>query len=329
MIAIFFSFISFAWSADDFTHQRTFFSMGSKLFLETTGGENFFTNASKELHAFELKISTWETNSTLSKFNKSSKVWHSFDQNIFQALKDSLVCSKFTSGYFHPGLGQLIELWGIREQLKVPTQKKIVTALKQADLSQIEFNDSNFTVRKINNDFWFEEGGFAKGAVMDAIVKLARKTNVLDLYLNFSGQIYSEKKKSVGIANPEKRNAIAAFVDIEKESMSTSGIGVQHFKHQNKSYGHILNPKTGFPVAHILKSVTVIHPENFWADCLSTGLLVMSENKIEFRKWLVDNPKIKVIFIEKDGGKLIAETSCKLKDKIQLKEKFSQINENC
>lgn len=297
--------------------------------MEADREENFFEEASRRLMIFEEQISTWNPKSKLSQFNQTSNVWFPFDQDTYNSLKRSLSCSKLTNGYFHPGLGRLIQLWGMRDQLKIPSPKNIAATLKHSDLSKVEFNDAGFLVRKTNKHFWFEEGGFAKGAAMDNIVKQARKVVGKDLYLNFSGQVFSEKKRSVGIANPTKRDSIAVFVEIEKESMSTSGIGVQHFKHQNKIYGHIINPQTGFPVAHALKSVTVIHSENYWADCLSTGLLVMSENKTEFKNWLSANPEIKVVLLEKKDGKLTAETSCNLKNKIRTTEQFSQINENC
>lgn len=309
--------------------ERTFFVMGSEIALFSDRGDSFYDEASKSLQSFEKNISTWKKESRLSQFNQTSKNWVQFDQQSYQALKDSFACSKLTDGYFHPGLGQLIQLWGLRDKLKIPSSKEIELALLHTNLSSLTFNDSELKIIKRNKLFWFEEGGFAKGAAMDAIVKLAQKTKGDELFLNFSGQIYSEKKREVGIADPEKRDSVAGLINIEKESLSTSGISVQHFNHNNIIYGHVLNPKTGFPLSHTFKSMTVIHPENVWADCLSTGLLVMSENIVEFKKWMLAHPEIKVILLEKKEEKIIAETSCGLKNKIRMNPKVSQINENC
>lgn len=317
-----------AMDLNDHANQRAFFAMGSKFELFSDRGEYFFYEASKSLHAFEKNISTWKKTSSLSVFNQSQE-WVQFDSLSFNALKNSLACSMLTKGYFHPGMGQLIEQWGLRDKLKFPFEKDRELALRNSDLTTLLFDDEKLKIKKGNKSFWFEEGGFAKGAAMDAIVDLANKVQSEDLFMNFSGQIYSKKKREIGIADPENRNSAAVLVSIEKESLSTSGIGVQHFSFGNKKFGHILNPITGFPLAHTLKSMTVIHPLNIWADCLSTGLLVMSENINELREWIVGHPDTKVILLEKTAGGLIVETSCGLKNKIRINQKVSQLNENC
>lgn len=322
-----FSFNPAAWSSSAFPGKRVFFAMGSELIIESDRDDIFYNNASSALLAFEKNISTWKKTSTLSLFNQSSNKWIEFDQQSFLTLKNSLACSKLTNGYFHPGLGSLIMLWGLREKLNIPREKERELALASADLSTLTFNDAELKIKKNNKQFWFEEGGFAKGAAMDDIVRIAKKSPGKDLLLNFSGQIYSEQKKEVAIADPEKRDSSAIFISIEKESVSTSGIGLKHFTHENITYGHILNPITGVPLGHTAKSVTVIHPENVWADCLSTGLLVMSENKKELRNWMITHPQIKVILLEKKSGMLTAEVSCGLKMNKNLK--VSQIIENC
>lgn len=331
VLAFIFLFLSSPGNSSE-SAPRTFFAMGSELYLQSERERTavgFYDEASQSVHSFESHISTWKKTSTLSQFNQTANVWVPFQKQSYEALKKSVACSRFTDGAFHPGLGQLIQLWGLRNKLTIPGDESIKAVLKNSELSSISFNDAESKIRKSQKDFWFEEGGFAKGAAMDSLVALAEKSKTHGLFLNFSGQIYSEYKRTVGIADPENRETAALFVELEKESMSTSGIGGQHFKQGKKTYGHILNPRTGYPLEQTLKSVTVIHPENLWADCLSTGLLVMSENKNEFRQWIKNHPEIKVILLEKEKGVLSAQTSCHFKNKLPKKLKASQINENC
>jgi thiamine biosynthesis lipoprotein len=60
--------------------------------------------------------------------------------------------------------------------------------------------------------------------------------------------------------------------------MSTSGSGVQYFRHAGKRYGHILDPRTGWPVDDVL-SVTVLAPTAAEADALSTAFFVLGLEK--------------------------------------------------
>ena len=44
---------------------------------------------------------------------------------------------------------------------------------------------------------------------------------------------------------------------------------------QGRRRSHIIDPRTGEPIAHGLASVTVVHRDGAWADALATGLLVL------------------------------------------------------
>lgn len=329
-----FFFYSSQLLAISYNDEREIFSMGSFLKIEAiashkAGFDQFVTNAANELQRFENGISTWNANSQLSKFNKTAGKWVQFSPDIYNALKLSKVCAALTENHFHPGLGKLINIWGIRNKIKNPDQNLILSILQYSDLKNIKFDERHKKIKKSSKDFWFEEGGFAKGAALDLIVGIAREKKLDDLFLNFSGHLFSLKKKEVGIAHPEKRNVSAAQFVLENASMSTSSIGIQHFEYENKIYGHILNPLTGYPLGNKRKSVTVIHTNNLLADCLSTGLLVLSENKELFKKWLYAHPDIQIVLIESAGEKLSIETSCNLKNKIFHNPKESQVIELC
>ena len=60
--------------------------------------------------------------------------------------------------------------------------------------------------------------------------------------------------------------------------MSSSGSGVQYFRHGGKRYGHILDPRSGWPVESML-SVTVLAPTAALADALSTAFFVVGLEK--------------------------------------------------
>lgn len=314
--------------------QREIFSMGSMLTVEVEAEEmaqinQFMIAAGKELRQFENKISTWDKNSQLSQFNKTKDSWVAFDPTIYRALKQSRKCAALTEEHFHPGMGSLIDAWGLRTKLIIPEEKIIQKILKDSSLKNLTFRDGDKKIKKSSTNFWFEEGAFAKGAGLDLMVEQARQNNIDNVFLNFSGQIFSLKKREVGIAHPEKRDKSVVQMFLENASMSTSAIGLQHFQFNGKIFGHILHPKTGRPLVHKNRSVTVIHQSALMADCLSTGLLVLSENKKQFKKWLEAHPEIQVIYLESVGRKLLVETSCNLKNKLKINLKETQVIELC
>jgi thiamine biosynthesis lipoprotein len=66
---------------------------------------------------------------------------------------------------------------------------------------------------------------------------------------------------------------------LRDQALSTSGSGTQFFHHEGRRFGHILDPRTGWPVEGI-HSVTVIAPTAAEADALSTAFYVMGPDKV-------------------------------------------------
>lgn len=86
----------------------------------------------------------------------------------------------------------------------------------------------------------------------------------------------------VGIRNPLFPDQRLATIVLRNQAMGTSGSGVQYFRVGGKRYGHVLDPRTGWPVDHLL-SVTVLADSAAEADALSTAFFVMGlEKAVEF-----------------------------------------------
>ena len=57
-------------------------------------------------------------------------------------------------------------------------------------------------------------------------------------------------------------------------ALATSGSGTQFFMHQGRRYGHILDPRSGWPSEGVL-TVSVLAPTAAEADALATAFYVM------------------------------------------------------
>ena len=71
---------------------------------------------------------------------------------------------------------------------------------------------------------------------------------------------------------------IFASLYIKDKAISTSGDYQRFFIQNGKQYHHILNPGTGYPAAGVI-SVSIIAPEGYMADGLSTGIFVLGPDK--------------------------------------------------
>lgn len=79
---------------------------------------------------------------------------------------------------------------------------------------------------------------------------------------------------SIGLRHPLRPHQRLAEFTLQDQALGTSGSGSQFFHHQGKRYGHIVDPRTGWPAEQVL-SATVIAPTAAEADALSTAFYVL------------------------------------------------------
>jgi thiamine biosynthesis lipoprotein ApbE len=82
----------------------------------------------------------------------------------------------------------------------------------------------------------------------------------------------------VAIRHPLIPNRTLATVRLKDRAMSTSGSAVQFFRVGDRRYGHILDPRTGWPAEGIL-AATVFAPTAAQAEALSTAFFVAGVEK--------------------------------------------------
>ena len=85
---------------------------------------------------------------------------------------------------------------------------------------------------------------------------------------------------------------------LQNVAVATSGDYRNYFEIDGVRYSHSIDPRTGYPVAHELVSVTVVHPSSMHADAWATALTVMGAEQA----WAVAQAQgLAVYFIARDG----------------------------
>ncbi len=78
----------------------------------------------------------------------------------------------------------------------------------------------------------------------------------------------------IGVKDPLRDQRRLGQIELHDRALGTSGAQFQSFRHRGRRYGHILDPRTGWPAEGVL-SVTVLAPTAAEADALSTAFYVM------------------------------------------------------
>lgn len=285
--------------------ERRMWAMGTRLFvaIEARDRDTAVTASEAALLAIaevEARLSTWVQDSELSRLNSAGP---GSDFPISTELESDLRLSahwwRETDGAFDPGIASLVAAWDVRGGGRQPSSVDLQSARSAAGLRHLGLFRG---IARINTaGFGIEEGGFGKGVALREATGAARETGADCVVLEFGGQIAIDgacRELTVDIADPERRDLGIAVLNIRSGSVATSGNSERGLVVNGVTRGHLLDPRTGYPVSD-WGSVTVVASNPATADCLSTALYIMGPRV--GGEWLRERPEIEAVFVERSG----------------------------
>ena len=241
---------------------------------------------------------------------------------LFRLLVQARDISRETAGAFDPTSGPLIALWRqCRSEGRIPTEGENAQALSVTGMSHVQFDEGEKTIGFDRPGVELNLGAIGKGHAVDRAAAFLVQEGVDEWLFHggyssvlVRGDHAGHRGWPVGIRNPLLPHERLATILLKDQSLSTSGSNVQYFRHEGKRYGHILDPRTGWPSEELL-SVTVIAPTAAVADALSTAFFV---GGVENALCYCDNhPQIGAIFIRPPGrGRTLEVLLCGIPDEV-------------
>jgi len=159
--------------------------------------------------------------------------------------------------------------------------------------------DINYAGSTTTPDF----DGIIKGMALDRVKRLAATEKIAAAFFNFGGQIalYPDGvSRSIAIASPRTRDRPATTVWITGGSLSTSGLS-EYYRRTGHLAGDFRNPIGNHWQDDPTFAVTVWDRQAWLADCLSTGLVAMGQQRAT--AWVRRHPNISVILMEENAEK--------------------------
>jgi FAD:protein FMN transferase len=142
-------------------------------------------------------------------------------------------------------------------------------------------------------------GGIGKEYAVDRAYDLLAARRSGPFLINFGGDLRANRSPShgpwqVGIERPDADRQATMILDLEHGALATSGDSRRYLLKDGVRYGHILDPRTGWPVESAPRSVTVAASSCTEAGLLSTLALLNGARAKEFleeqgvRYWLLE-----------------------------------------
>jgi thiamine biosynthesis lipoprotein len=277
--------------------------------------------AIRAIEATEARLSTWGDASELAQLNaKPVGEWMPLSAELAAELAGAQRWWRETRGAFDPGIGALIQVWGLRDGGRLPQAAERSEAVAAGGMESLELSGSQ--ARRLKPELRLEEGAFGKGAALDRAITALRASGVHRAVIDLGGQIAvlgAREPLPIAIADPRRRERPALLLDLHEGSVSTSGNGERGLKVDGAKVGHILDPRCGEPASDF-GSVTVWAPDGLTADCLSTGLFVLGPDAA--LKFAAERRGVEVLVLEfapsTDEGKLRARATAGLRGRLRV-----------
>lgn len=227
--------------------------------------------------------------SELSKLNATASTKAiGVSKNVIDLLAAALIAYQRTRGGFDITAGSLTDVWGFsRQKARKPDESELIQALESVGSCYVKVDAAGQKVAFQRPGIRLNPGGIGKGLALERAARWLIDSQVGNFLIHggkSSIRAVGERKKGSGtgwpvaLKNPANPDQILGIIHLFDQALGTSGHAHQYFHYQGKRYGHVIDPRTGWPVQGV-ESVTVLSPDAAIADALATGLYVLGPSQ--------------------------------------------------
>ena len=219
----------------------------------------------------ERKFSRYRDDNTVHGINHSCGEPVTVDKEFADLFNYVTECYKLSGGLFDITSGALRKAWKFDGSEVTPDDKLIAALQKQIGWDNVGWDGESICLRP---GMEIDLGGIGKEYAVDKVADMLFAESGATLMVNFGGDIRARTNDSeptpwvVGIEDPAQENSAIGEIQLANGAVATSGDARRCCYVNGKRLGHILDPRTGWPVTGAPRSVTVVGQY-----CMESGLL--------------------------------------------------------
>ncbi|MDD5580860.1 MAG: FAD:protein FMN transferase [Methylobacter sp.] len=253
-----------------------------QLFARSTAKAGEASDAAiADVRRLEALYSRYKTDSFLSEINRAAISGGSIsvDDETASLLDYAVTCYEQSDGLFDITSGILRRAWKF-DQGQLPEQSLIDELLDKVGWHKVSWKRPvlAFSVPGMEIDF----GGVVKEYAVDRAAALCYAQGIKHGVVNLGGDIKVIGPRAngspwrIGIRHPRSKDALLDTLLLTEGALASSGDYERCIMVNGVRYGHVLNPKTGWPVRH-LAAVSVVGDFCVVAGSAST-IAMLKEN---------------------------------------------------
>ncbi|MDR3457285.1 MAG: FAD:protein FMN transferase [Verrucomicrobiae bacterium] len=230
---------------------------------------------------FEARYSRFIPDSLIGKINAAAgEYWVETDPETDRLFALCHELFFFTRGSFDPTALPLIKLWNWKQRPPaLPAEEAIRAARDLVGWNKLQRRPGGIFLPQ--RGMALDLGGIGKEYAVDYVMGMAIERGIQNVLVDFGQDVrvrgHAKDKKFwwIGLDDAQQPGKCWAGVAVNDHAVATSGDYLRHFEINGVRYGHILDPRTGYPALNDCRAASVIAPSCTIAGLLSTSICIL------------------------------------------------------
>ena len=230
---------------------------------------------------------------------------------LFALLEHARKLHEESGGAFDITIAPLVRCWGFMGgKGRMPSPEEVAEVRSNIGMQLVRLNRAELTVQFAREGVMLDLGAIGKGYAIERAAEVLREAGVTSALVHGGtstvqaiGRPPGGECWKVAIEMPSAERGVPprvlAAVPLEDEAMSVSGVLDQSFEVGGRTFGHIIDPRTGEPAAGTLLAAVIL-PSATETDALSTALLTLGQSGHERIASL--RPGMRTLVVSHAGG---------------------------
>ena len=270
--------------------------------------QNLLLQSEQLLYLYKNRFSANDADSELMEINlQAGKKAVQVHPDLFELIELGKKHSIAANSHLNIAIGPLVQTWRIGfSDAKLPSEEEIQRLLKITNPEEIVLNDSNREVYLSKEGMRIDLGALAKGYIADKLKEFLVEQGVRSGIIDLGGNILTigenptfHRPWRIGIQNPVlKRGEHVAVIEVSDASVVTSGIYERQLVVDGKTYHHIFDRTTGYPMETELASITIVAEKS--VDCEIWTTRLFGQNPYDIIEEIEQQPGLEAFVITKN-----------------------------
>ena len=253
-------------------------------------------------------MSTYRADSEISRFNALPvDEWFDVSPDFYTVLSTAMAIGWQSHGAYDVTVAPLVDLWGFGPQGPVaapPSDDTVTDVLERVGQDHLRLDGEGQRLLK-RSPVTLDFSSIAKGFGVDRVAQWLSAQGVARYLVEVGGEMRLAGLSARGdpwriaIERPDSGDrGVEQAIRLTDTGVATSGDYRNFFEIDGQRFSHSIDPRRGYPVAHDLVSVTVVHPSAMIADGWATALVVLG---YEDAMAVAQEQGLAVYFIRRQG----------------------------